>query len=118
MQLFAESGNSNVEGLDTTNACFGGTQALFNAVSWVESSAWDGACTSVGREQASASIASSCFLPSGRFALVVAADIAVYASGNARPTGGVGAVAMLIGPHAPIVVERGGCVYGRGYAIT
>ena len=42
MQLFAKSGNSNVEGIDTTNACFGGTQALFNAVSWVESSAWDG----------------------------------------------------------------------------
>ena len=42
MQLFAESGNSHVEGIDTTNACYGGTQALFNAVAWVESSAWDG----------------------------------------------------------------------------
>lgn len=42
MQLFASSGNYNVEGIDTTNACYGGTQALFNAVSWVESSAWDG----------------------------------------------------------------------------
>ena len=42
MQLFAGSGNSRVEGIDTTNACYGGTQALFNAVSWVESSAWDG----------------------------------------------------------------------------
>lgn len=42
MQLFASSGNSSVEGIDTTNACYGGTQALFNAVSWVESSAWDG----------------------------------------------------------------------------
>ena len=42
MQLFTSSGNFNVEGIDTTNACYGGTQALFNAVSWVESSAWDG----------------------------------------------------------------------------
>ena len=42
MQLFAASGNTEVDGLDTTNACYGGTQALFNAVSWVESSAWDG----------------------------------------------------------------------------
>lgn len=42
MQLFEKSGNSNVEGIDTTNACFGGTQALFNSVSWIESSAWDG----------------------------------------------------------------------------
>lgn len=43
--------------------------------------------------------------------MVVAADIAVYASGNARPTGGAGAVAMLIGPNAPLVLEKGeiGC---------
>lgn len=47
------------------------------------------------------------FVLIGRFALVVATDIAVYASGNARPTGGAGAVAMLIGPNAPIVFERG-----------
>lgn len=84
MQLFSESGNTSIEGIDTTNACFGGTSALFNAVSWVESSAWD-----------------------GRFAVVVAGDIAVYASGNARPTGGAGAVAMLIGPNAPLYFERG-----------
>nr|AFK11330.1 hydroxymethylglutaryl-CoA synthase 1 [Callorhinchus milii] len=84
MQLFQESGNSDVEGIDTTNACYGGTAALFNAVNWVESSSWD-----------------------GRYALVVAGDIAVYASGSARPTGGAGAVAMLVGPNAPLSLERG-----------
>jgi len=42
MQLFAGSGNSAVDGLDTTNACYGGTQALFNSVAWIESSMWDG----------------------------------------------------------------------------
>jgi hydroxymethylglutaryl-CoA synthase len=42
MQLFEESGNTDVEGVDTTNACYGGTAALFNALSWVESSSWDG----------------------------------------------------------------------------
>ncbi|XP_070564130.1 hydroxymethylglutaryl-CoA synthase 1-like isoform X2 [Ptychodera flava] len=84
MQLFEECGNTNIEGIDTTNACYGGTAALFNALNWVESSAWD-----------------------GRYALVVAGDIAVYASGNARPTGGAGAVAMLVGPNAPLIVERG-----------
>jgi hydroxymethylglutaryl-CoA synthase len=36
MQLFEESGNFNVEGIDTVNACFGGTNAVFNAVNWVE----------------------------------------------------------------------------------
>lgn len=82
MQLFKE--NTDMEGIDTTNACYGGTAALFNALNWIESSAWD-----------------------KRFALVVCADIAVYAKGAARPTGGAGAIAMLIGPNAPLVVERG-----------
>ncbi|CAB0031284.1 unnamed protein product [Trichogramma brassicae] len=84
MQLFEPSGNTDVEGIDTTNACYGGTAALFNAISWVESSAWD-----------------------GRLALVVCADNAVYAPGSARPTGGAGAIAMLVGPHAPLVLDQG-----------
>ncbi|KAK9875272.1 hypothetical protein WA026_007663 [Henosepilachna vigintioctopunctata] len=84
MQLFEPHGVTDIEGIDTTNACFGGTAALFNAISWVESSAWN-----------------------GKYALVVAADIAVYAKGPARPTGGAGAVAMLIGPNAPLVFDRG-----------
>jgi hydroxymethylglutaryl-CoA synthase len=82
MQLFGD--NSNLEGVDTINACYGGTNAFFNTVNWIESSAWD-----------------------GRDAIVVAGDIALYAKGNARPTGGAGAVAMLVGPDAPIVVEPG-----------
>ncbi|KAK1981975.1 hydroxymethylglutaryl-CoA synthase [Colletotrichum cereale] len=82
MQLFGD--NTNIEGVDTVNACYGGTNAFFNAVNWVESSAWD-----------------------GRDAIVVAGDIALYAKGNARPTGGAGAVAMLVGPNAPVVVEPG-----------
>ena len=84
MKLFTESGNTDLEGVDSTNACYGGTAALFNSVNWVESSAWD-----------------------GRLALAVCADIAVYAAGAARPSGGAGAVAMLIGPGAPLVLDRG-----------
>jgi len=84
MQLFEPSGNTNIEGVDTLNACYGGTNALFNAVNWVESSAWD-----------------------GRDAIVVAGDIALYKKGNARPTGGAGCVAMLVGPDAPIAFEPG-----------
>ena len=82
MQLFGD--NTSIEGVDTVNACYGGTNAVFNTINWVESSAWD-----------------------GRDAIVVTGDIALYAKGNARPTGGAGAVAMLIGPNAPIVVEPG-----------
>ncbi|XP_057317361.1 hydroxymethylglutaryl-CoA synthase 1-like [Hydractinia symbiolongicarpus] len=84
MQLFEESGNTNIEGVDTTNACYGGTSALFNAVNWIESSSWD-----------------------GRLAIVVIADIGVYAAGNARCTGGGGAIALVLGPNAPIVFDRG-----------
>ena len=84
MRLFEESGNTDIEGVDNVNACFGGTAALFNAVNWIESSYWD-----------------------GRYAVVVMGDIALYAKGSARPTGGAGSVAFLIGPNAPIVFERG-----------
>ena len=42
MHLFAEQGNTDIEGIDTTNACYGGTAALINAVNWIESSYWDG----------------------------------------------------------------------------
>lgn len=56
MSLFEGSGNDDIEGVTSINACYGGTAALLNAVAWVESSGWD-----------------------GRYAIVVAADIAVYA---------------------------------------
>ncbi|KAJ1299561.1 hypothetical protein OPQ81_011968 [Rhizoctonia solani] len=82
MDLFAASGNFDIEGIDSKNACYGSTAALFNAINWVESRSWD-----------------------GRNAIVFAGDIAVYAPGNARAVGGAGACAMLIGPNAPIVIE-------------
>jgi len=84
MQLFSPSGNTNIEGVDTVNACYGGTNALFNAINWIEASAWD-----------------------GREAIVCAGDIALYKKGNARPTGGAGCVAMLVGPNAPLAFEPG-----------
>lgn len=37
-----KSGNTDIEGVDSTNACYGGTAALFNCVNWVESNCWDG----------------------------------------------------------------------------
>uniref|UniRef100_A0A0C9RW16 Hydroxymethylglutaryl-CoA synthase n=1 Tax=Wollemia nobilis TaxID=56998 RepID=A0A0C9RW16_9CONI len=83
MSIFEKCGNTEIEGVDSTNACYGGTAALFNCVNWVESSSWD-----------------------GRYGLVVATDSAVYAEGPARPSGGAGAIAMLIGPDAPIAFEN------------
>lgn len=80
--MFKESGNHDIEGVTSLNACYGGTNALFNTISWIESSSWD-----------------------GRLGISVTVDIAVYKAGPARPTGGAGAVAMLIGPDAPMVFE-------------
>lgn len=96
MQLFESAGNYDVEGLDCVNACYGSTAALFNTAAWMESSAWD-----------------------GRYGVVVAADISVYAPGPARPTGGAGAVAMLIGrgEECPLKFELGmrASCFGNSY---
>lgn len=48
------------------HGCYGATCSLFNAAAWVESSFWD-----------------------GRFALVVAADVAVYKPGSPAAATGV-----------------------------
>jgi hydroxymethylglutaryl-CoA synthase len=82
MDLFKECGNHDIEGVTSVNACYGGTNALFSTLNWVQSNAWD-----------------------GRLGIVLCTDVAVYPKGNARPTGGCGAVAMLIGPNAPLVFE-------------
>lgn len=55
--------DSLVLGIDNKNACYGGTAALFNSIDWMESSYWD-----------------------GRYALVVAADVAVYEKGTRSRT--------------------------------
>ena len=41
----------------------------------------------------------------GRYGIVLCSDVAVYPKGNARPTGGCGAIAMLIGPNAPLIID-------------
>jgi hydroxymethylglutaryl-CoA synthase len=82
MELFQSVGNHDIEGVTVINACYGGTAALLNALAWADSSAWD-----------------------GRYAIVVAGDIAVYAPGPARPTCGCGAVAMLVGRDAPLEID-------------
>mmetsp|Transcript_25168 Transcript_25168/g.25373 ORF Transcript_25168/g.25373 Transcript_25168/m.25373 type:complete len:472 (+) Transcript_25168:85-1500(+) len=82
MSIFGD--NTDLEGVTNVNACYGGTAALFNSLAWIESSDWD-----------------------GRYALVVCGDIAVYEAGPARPTGGCGCIAMLLGADAPVVMEPG-----------
>ena len=64
MDLFP--GNTDIEGATIVNACYGGTAALLNAFAWTESDGWD-----------------------GRYAIVVAADIAAYSYIAHAPEGGV-----------------------------
>ncbi|WP_080424809.1 type I polyketide synthase [Burkholderia ubonensis] len=81
MQLFEAHGCCNIEGVDTYNACYGGTSALFNTVAWCQSEAWD-----------------------GRLGLVVCVDIADLSEEHAF-LNGAAAVAMLVGPDAALVMK-------------
>jgi hydroxymethylglutaryl-CoA synthase len=81
MSLFPD--NKDIEGVTTSNACYGGTNALLNAINWINSSFYI-----------------------GKYAIVVMADVAVYEKGNARATGGCGAVAILLGRNPKILVEN------------
>ena len=80
MSLFPK--NKDIEGVTTSNACYGGTNALLNAYNWINSRHYN-----------------------GKYAIVIMADVAVYEKGNARPTGGCGAVAILLGRNANIIIE-------------
>ncbi|EGB04292.1 hypothetical protein AURANDRAFT_8787, partial [Aureococcus anophagefferens] len=42
MSLFEADDHHSVEGLDTFNACYGGTNALFGTTNWLQSTAWNG----------------------------------------------------------------------------
>ena len=81
MSLFPD--NHDIEGVTTSNACYGGTNALLNAINWINSSLYN-----------------------GKYAIVVMADVAVYEKGNARATGGCGAVAILLGRNPNIIIEN------------
>ncbi len=79
MQLFKN--NKNIEGVTNINACYAGTAALFNCISWGKAE---------GR---------------GRYSIVVTSDIAVYDTISAQPTAGAGAIAMLLGPNPVFEIE-------------
>ncbi|KAA0159329.1 hypothetical protein FNF31_04917 [Cafeteria roenbergensis] len=84
MSLFGD--NRDMEGATVMNACYGGTAALLNSAAWAESSEWRA---------------------EKPYAIYVAGDVAVYEAGPARPTGGCGAVAVLVGRDAPIRLVPG-----------
>ena len=79
-------GKLPISGGDNVQACYGGTAALLNSIAWLESSQWE----------------------KGKYAIVVAGDIAIYDAGAARATGGAGAVAILLARdcNAPVKIEK------------
>lgn len=84
-------GVRDIHGSESKGACFAGTQSIINAMNWVRTN----------------------HALRNQNAIVICADIAVYDSGPARCTGGAGAIAFLIGPDAPLVLEdelMGRCV--------
>ncbi|CAI5452057.1 unnamed protein product [Caenorhabditis angaria] len=82
MDLFGS--NTDIEGVDIKNACYGGAQALLHAIDWVHVN----------------------YAAEKRSAIVVIADIAVYEAGPARCTGGAGAIAFLIRPNSAVPIDR------------
>ena len=73
--------NRDIEGVTNLNACYGGTAALLNSINWLYNDNID-----------------------NKYGIVIMADIASYEDGPARPTGGVGAIAILLGNNADITI--------------
>ena len=82
MSFFNDHGVYNVEGTDTYNACYGGTNALLSTINWIESAGWN-----------------------GKYGIVVCTDPAVHPDPAHLSSIGAASVAMLVGPRAPLVLE-------------
>ena len=83
MDLFKDSFNKDIEGITVINACYGGISALLNAFNWLYSKYYD-----------------------KKYAIVICGDIASYAKGPARPTGGAGTMAILLGVGGSLLLEK------------
>ena len=91
MRLAEAHGCRDAEGVDTVNACYGGTAALLSGADWLQSAAWD-----------------------GRWAAAVCSDIAEPAEPFTFLCGAA-AVGVLLGPEAGAELqrERASCVVDR-----
>lgn len=77
MNVVAEYGHTDIEGIDNIHACYGGTSALLNAMYYLE-------------HQKLANPKNP------KYAVVVCGDISNYKEKASRPSGGAGVVAMLL----------------------
>jgi hydroxymethylglutaryl-CoA synthase len=94
MHLFSSVDHTDVEGIDSVHACYGGTSALLNGLYWLEANNNNNNKKKHhGKKQA--------------YAIVVCGDVSNYKDRAARPSGGAGAVAMLLSANndAPLVID-------------
>ena len=83
MDLFKNTHNNDIEGVTVINACYGGISALLNGFNWIFSKYYD-----------------------EKYAIVICGDVACYAKGNARPTGGCGTIGVLLGKGGSLLLEN------------
>ncbi|PYH76900.1 hypothetical protein BO82DRAFT_358748 [Aspergillus uvarum CBS 121591] len=76
--FFHPAGNTSIVGVQSVPGCEGGQDAILNTVNWIHSSEWD-----------------------GRDGLVVLGSVQ-----QAEKEEGVALAAVLIGPHAPVVLDE------------
>ena len=82
MSFFEACAHHDVQGADTVNACYGGTNALFSTTNWIHGPGW-----------------------SGGYGAVICSDPAVH-PGPAHLAGiGASAVSLLAGPRACLTIE-------------
>ena len=72
----------NVEGVDTYNACYGGTNAVFSTLGWLHSPSWD-----------------------GRYAVVVTSDISVQNERFKFTCGGPRGRKLLVTPGGCVLTD-------------
>jgi len=82
MAFFQDEALHSAEGTDTYNACYGGTNALFSTVNWVQSASW-----------------------SGQYGVVVCSDPAVHPQPEALSGIGASAVGLMVGAEPVMTLE-------------
>ena len=83
MSLFEADDHHSVEGLDTFNACYGGTNALFSTTNWVQSRAWN-----------------------GMYGVVVCSDPAVHPDPATISAIGASSISLVVASQASLLLQR------------
>ena len=81
MSFFEARDHQNVEGIDTFNACYGGTNAFFSTTNWIQSEGWNGG-----------------------YGVVVCSDPAVHPDPAYISGVGASSISMLVALHAGLTL--------------